>query len=139
MIYVDTSGVLAFLDGDDLHHEKACSAWGQVLEMDAGLIMTEYVRLESWSLIQRRLGLDAVRDFHQTLLPILQIHKVDETTFNLLCQNVLLSKRRKLSLVDLSSFDCMQKHGIEHALAFDRHFEEMGFSTPDRRDWLGSV
>jgi predicted nucleic acid-binding protein len=138
MVYVDTSGILAYLDGDDVHHKKASVAWEQVLEGEVGLMMTDFVRLESWSLIQRRLGLDAVRDFHRTLLPLMQIHKVDETSFDLLCRNVLLSKRRKLSLVDLSSFDCMQKHGIEHALAFDRHFGEMGFSTPEVKGWMGS-
>ena len=134
-MYVDTSGVLAFLDGDDLHHDRSRRAWEQAMESQARMIMTEYVRLESWSLIQRRLGLDAVQDFHQVLLPMMEVVRVDEPTFDLLCRQVLLSKRRKLSLVDLSSFDCMQTMGIEHALAFDKHFNEMGFQTPQQDAW----
>jgi len=130
MVYVDTSGVLAYLDGDDVHHAKARDAWDRVLSIETELIMTDCVRLECWSLIQRRLGLAAVQDFYQNLLPLIEVWTVDELTFDHLCRQVLLSKRRKLSLVDVSSFDCMRKHNLQYALAFDRHFDEMGFSTP---------
>ena len=97
--------------------------------------MTDWVRLECWSLIQRRLGLEAVADFHQIILKLCQIDTVDENRFELLSRQVLLSRRRNLSLVDLSSFDSMHLHGIKQAIAFDQHFTEQGFVTPDTAEW----
>jgi uncharacterized protein len=135
LVYLDTSGVLAYLDADDACHKPACSAWDSVLASGAGFLMTDWVRLECWSLVQRRLGLDAVADFHGIILRYCTIDWVDENRFELLSRQVLLSRRRDLSLVDLSSFESMQRHGIKRAIAFDRHFTEQGFVTPDLRDW----
>ncbi|MGB0744873.1 MAG: hypothetical protein ACPGSB_10160, partial [Opitutales bacterium] len=58
-----------------------------------------------------------------------------ESGFELLTRQVLLLKQKKLSLVDLSSFDCMQRLGLTHALAFDKHFDRQGFLTPKSQDW----
>jgi len=129
-VYLDTSGVLAFLDADDEFHDASVKAWGRVKEDGRSFVMTDYVRLECWSLLQRRLGHSAVEDFFSTILPLCRIYAVEEQDFPMLARQVLLSRRRDLSLVDLSSFDCMRRNGIIHALAFDRHFEEQGFSLP---------
>ena len=129
-VYLDTSGVLAFLDADDEFHDTSVKAWKRVKADGRGFVMTDYVRLECWSLLHRRLGLGAVEDFLSTILPLCRIHAVEEQDFTILARQVLLSRRRDLSVVDLSSFDCMRRNGITHALAFDRHFEEQGFSLP---------
>jgi len=43
-----------------------------------------------------------------------------------------VSRDSRLSLVDLISFAVMKREGIRQALAFDRHFEQAGFSLyPD--------
>lgn len=135
LVYLDTSGVLAYLDADDACHNPALSAWESVLTSGAAFLMTDWVRLECWSLVQRRLGLDAVGDFHAIILRYCTIDSVDENRFDLLARQVLLTKRRDLSLVDLSSFESMQRHGIKRAIAFDRHFTEQGFITPDLPEW----
>jgi len=76
IIYLDTSGILAFLDADDACHREAVLAWRKVIEDDVVLVMTDYVRLECWSLIQRRLGFEVLTDFHERLLPICEIEPV---------------------------------------------------------------
>ncbi|MGC9453046.1 MAG: type II toxin-antitoxin system VapC family toxin [Oceanipulchritudo sp.] len=134
-IYLDTSAVLAYLDADDECHAAAVAAWNRILDEGSFLVMTEWVRLECWSLVQRRLGMEAVKDFHGRILPCCRVDPVDENRFEQLAGQVLVSRRRDLSLVDLSSFDSMNRNAITHALAFDRHFNEQGFVTPDSPDW----
>lgn len=134
-IYLDTSGVLAFLNADDESHELAKQAWREVAGVKCGFVMTDYVRLECWSLVQRRLGIEAVSDFSRHILPLCQIEVVGEAGFELLSRQVMLMKRKKLSLVDLSSFECMQRLKLDRALAFDKHFVEQGFITPAAQGW----
>ena len=135
LIYLDTSGVLAYLDADDEYHDRASRAWATVLESGGVFFMTDWVRLECWSLVQRRLGIEAVTDFHEIILRQCTIDSVNGNRFDLLAGQVLLSRRRDLSLVDLSSFDSMRRHGIKRAIAFDQHFTEQGFVTPEMPEW----
>jgi predicted nucleic acid-binding protein len=135
LVYLDTSGVLAFLDSGDAHHKQAIKAWQIALERQTNLVLTDYVRLECWSLLQRRLGLAAVEDFMGEILPLCRVEVVGENNFMLLARQALLMQRKKLSLVDLSSFDCMQRLGVRRALAFDKHFVEQGYLTPTSADW----
>jgi predicted nucleic acid-binding protein len=130
LVYLDTSGVLAFLNLDDSCHKAARKAWRVVLEQDLTLVMTDYLRLEAWSLIQNRLGLEAVADFKTHILPSCRIEIVGEQGFEILNRQVLLGRRRNLSLVDLSSFDCMERLKITQAIAFDHHFTEHGYCLP---------
>jgi predicted nucleic acid-binding protein len=45
--------------------------------------------------------------------------------------DLLLERRRSsLSLVDASSFVVLRREGIDEVFAFDRHFEDAGFSFP---------
>lgn len=134
-VYLDTSGIVAFMDADDEFHGMAKAAWKDVLSTQGSLLTTDFVRLESWSLIQRRLGIEAVEDFYRTILPQCRVDPVGEDGFELLAGQVILGRRRSLSLVDLSGFACMRRHGIHRALAFDRHFSEQGFATPASDQW----
>lgn len=130
LVYLDTSGILAFLNRDDACHQAARAAWETALKQGLKMVMTDYVRLEAWSLIHNRLGLEAVADFRNHILPACRVETVGEQGFEILCRQVLLGRRRKLSLVDLSSFDCMTRLKITLAIAFDHHFTEQGFQLP---------
>lgn len=134
-VYLDASGILAMLDADDECHHIAAGAWQRMLASRMLFISTDYVRLECWSLIQRRLGMDALRDYHRRVLPLCVVDSVGEDGFASLAQQTTLANRRDLSLVDLSSFVCMQRRNLRHAFAFDRHFGEQGFVTPEERAW----
>ena len=135
-VYLDTSGILGMLDAGDEFHAPAAAAWNDLLDAGLEMVMTDYVRLESWSLIQRRLGLEAAEDFHQAILPLCSVRPVGETGFGFLARQAVLMKRRNLSIVDLSSFDCMRREGLRLAFAFDAHFDEQGFLTPQSPGWV---
>ena len=125
--FVDTSAFLAALDKGDQFHEAAARQWSVLAERKLELWTTDYVRLESWSLIQRRLGAEAVRVFQDDWLPLCKIHQVGPDGFERAAAQWRIAQRRNLSLVDLTSFDAMRQLAIRTALAFDSHFQEMGY------------
>ena len=60
-LFVDTSGLLAVLDRDDQYNGAANKAWQEILSSPEDLISTNYVLVETFALVQHRLGLDAAR------------------------------------------------------------------------------
>lgn len=125
--FVDTSAFLAALDKGDKFHAEAAKQWSVLAQGRTELWTTDYVRLESWSLIQRRLGPEAVMAFQDDWLPLCKIHQVGPDGFERAAAQWRIAQRRNLSLVDLTSFDAMRQLAIRTALAFDGHFKEMGF------------
>lgn len=126
-IFGDTSGFLALMDKDDAHHPAAFRAWRSYATESCVLWTTDYVRLESCSLIQRRLGAMALEDFHDKVLPVAAVSIVGEDGFERGFSQWRVARRRQLSLVDITSFDCMRRQSISRAFTFDRHFAEEGF------------
>jgi predicted nucleic acid-binding protein len=125
--FIDTSAFLAALDKGDRFHEDAAKKWSVLANHQSELWTTDYVRLESWSLIQRRLGAEAVMAFQDDWLPLCKIHEVGRDGFERATAQWRIAQRRNLSLVDLTSFDAMRQLAIRTALAFDQHFQEMGY------------
>jgi predicted nucleic acid-binding protein len=126
-IFVDTSGFFALLDRDDADHKKAKKIWSDVLNPENTLITSNYVIVESFALIQHRLGLEAVRGFHEDMLPLINIEWIDAEIHKFGVSALLAASRRKLSLVDCVSFETMRTLGIKTVFAFDPHFVELGF------------
>jgi len=126
-IFVDTSGFFALLDRDDADHKKARKIWSDVLNPENTLITSNYVIVESFALIQHRLGLEALRGFHEDMLPLINIEWIDAEIHKSGVSALLAASRRKLSLVDCVSFETMRTLGIKTVFAFDPHFAEQGF------------
>lgn len=127
MTFIDTSAFYAVLDRDDDNHQKARRLWNEVFSDDNTIVTSNYVLVESFTLIQHRLGLEAVRAFQEDVLPLISIEWVTETTHRSGVSALLAASRRKLSLVDCVSFELMRTLGIKTAFAFDPHFAEQGF------------
>ena len=126
--FVDTSGLYAVLDRDDRWHLRACDTWTELVA-EHDLLISNYVLVETFALLQNRLGVEAVRAVVQDVAPILNVHWVDEEDHGRSLEALLTANRRDLSLVDCMSFHIMRRHGIQTVFAFDRHFEEQGFVT----------
>ena len=127
-VFADTSGFLALMDKDDSHHAAAVGDWKTMAQNRCVLWTSDYVRLESCSLIQRRLGAGALREFHDHILPVATIMPVGEDGFERAFAQWRVAQHRHLSMVDLTSFDCMHRGKIPRAFTFDRHFQEQGFA-----------
>jgi len=131
VIFVDTSALYAVLDRDDQAHERARDAWTDWLSGEDGplLVTSNYVLVESFALLQARLGMEAVRAFHDAILPVLQVHWPTREDHEAATQALLIADRRRLSLVDCTSFQLMRRLGATRVFAFDRHFAEQGFDV----------
>lgn len=127
-LFVDTSALYALMDRDDRNHASAARFWS---ELDAAepLLTHSYVLVETAALVQRRLGVDALRVLVDELtLPISTVF-VDRTVHDAAVSGVLAAHKRQLSLVDMVSFELMRRAGVRAAFAFDEHFAQFGFDV----------
>ncbi|CUU34079.1 MAG: PIN domain-containing protein [Armatimonadetes bacterium] len=127
-VYLDTSAVLAVLNPNDKFHLSAREQWQTLLESATLLVCSNYVLLETLALVQRRMGLDAVRTVIADVVPILQVEWVSPTEHWAAVQLWLSLNRRQVSLVDCVSFVQMRRLGIQEVFTFDPHFAEQGFT-----------
>jgi len=126
-VFVDSSAFLAVLDADDENHPLARQIWEKILTTDTVLITTSYVLVETYALVQRRLGMDALRAFHEDIVPLLRIEWVGEELHQRGADALLTANSRNLSLVDCTSFAAMRRLGIKKVFTFDKHFSEQRF------------
>jgi len=61
------------LNPRDLFHAAARESWITFLEGEATLVCSNYVLVETIALVQRRMGLEAVRAFVEDVLPVIQV------------------------------------------------------------------
>ena len=126
-LFVDTSALLAFLDADQPRHAEVIDAWEGSITDDRTLFTSNYVLVESFALVQRRLGLEALRALADILVPMLRPLWIDEELHSAGVASLFAARRRKLSLVDCTSFELMRRHGLREALALDDDFARQGF------------
>lgn len=126
-VFIDTSALLAILDADDEHHKKAKGIWTGLISEEETIICSNYVLVETFALVQNRLGVEAVRTLQEDILSMIMVEGVNEVTHKAGVTGVLTAMRKKLSLVDCINFDIMRKLGIKKVFAFDPHFKEQGF------------
>ena len=128
-IFVDTSAFLAVLDADDEHHDSARKIWERLVFDDERMVCTNYNLVETFALVQRRLGMDAVRKLHEDIFPLLIIEWISADLHARSVAALLIAGRRNLSLVDCASFETMRRLGVDTTFSFDRNFDEQGFHT----------
>lgn len=125
--FADTSALYAVLDADDEFHNRARNGWSSLLSEDVPVVTTNYVLVETFALVQARLGMEAVRGLSDDLLPAVRTVWVTEEDHRGAVQALLAAGRRGLSLVDCASFLVMRRLGLRSAFTFDGDFEDQGF------------
>ena len=126
-IFVDTSALIAFLDADQPRYAEVIDTWDRAIADGKALFTSNYVLVESFALVQRRLGLEALRALADVLVPMLRVLWVDEELHAAAVASLFTAGRRKLSLVDCTSFELMRRRGLAEALALDDDFARQGF------------
>jgi predicted nucleic acid-binding protein len=127
-VFADTSGLYALLVGSEEGHAGVVRAFRNVVAEQRPLRTTSYVVVETVALLQRRVGLEAVRDFDDHVFPMLSVEWVSDELHRRGMRRVSRENRRRLSLVDCVSLEFMRQRAIEDVLGLDRHFEEAGYA-----------
>ena len=127
-VFVDTSGYFALLVQNDHMHIRAKENFSYFAEQNAQLVTSSFVLVETIALLQRRIGLAPVHDFNAKILPLLDVIWVNDKWYTCAMQRLFAQNNRNVSLVDCLSFEIMDSLEIKYAFAFDRHFEENGFT-----------
>ena len=128
-VFIDTSAFLAILNAGDRYHQQAREAWNELLNFEATLFTSNYILLETTALLQHRFGIEALRLFEGDLLPVVEIHWVDQPVHEQGVSALLAANRRDLSLVDCTSFEIMRQRGLKKVFTFDPHFVQLGFEA----------
>jgi predicted nucleic acid-binding protein len=127
-VFVDTSFFVALLDDDDDVHGDAVVHWQRVAEERLPVLTSNYVVVEAGAVLQRRLGVPAMREFMRQILEPVALEWVTREDHEHAVEALLVADRRNLSLVDCVSFEVMRRLDIRECLAFDQPFAEQGFS-----------
>jgi predicted nucleic acid-binding protein len=127
-VFVDTSFLVALLDEDDPRYADALRLWRRVEAERLSVITSNYVVLEACAVLQRRLGVPAMRKLVRQILDPVALEWVTRDDHERAVEALLVADRRNLSLVDCVSFEIMRRLEFRECLAFDHHFVEQGFS-----------
>ena len=126
-VFVDTSAFLAMLDRAQRRHEEVANAWREVVAAGRPLVTSNYVLVESFALLQRRVGMEAVRVLVARFLPLVETVFATDQVHAAATSAFLTADRRRLSFVDCVSFELMRRRGIGEALSLDADFQREGF------------
>ena len=125
-VFVDTSAIYALLAEDDECHRAARVAAHSLRELGANLVTSSFVVLETVSLLQARIGVEAVRVFYADMLPLLRILWIDEGLLHRAMDALLAASERRVSLTDWTSITLMRDRGIALSFAFDEDLARHG-------------
>jgi uncharacterized protein len=122
-VLVDTSALMALLVPSDAAHARAKRAFARLRDKEAVLVITSYALLETYALLERRLGLDAVQAFRERFAPLLEVVWVDALRHEAGLDLMLQRRPGGISLADAVSILVARDSRVDEVFAFDRHFE----------------
>jgi uncharacterized protein len=126
-LFVDTSGLYALLVGTEQDHPAVLDAFRAAAERGRRMVTTNYVIVETASLLQHRIGLAPVRDLQERILPLITVHWISSALHQRAVERLFRTDKRKLSLVDVVSFLVMDAEGLTDVLGLDPDFATEGF------------
>jgi predicted nucleic acid-binding protein len=131
-VFVDTSALYPLLVRTDEDHELVARTFRRLLDDGRALTTSNYVLLETTAVLQHRLGLAPVHDLEAHIVPLLQVLWVNGDLHRTAVQRLFRANLRQVSLVDCSSFELMDAHGIRDAFALDDDFPRQGYRVLPR-------
>ena len=129
-VFLDTSGIVAAMNNKDANHEKAKQIFHQLAEEKSVLLITNYIRAETYALLLQRAGKKVALNFlaDKSWVTEWVDPEDEEKAVNILYQY----EDKDFSLTDATSFVIMNRLGIKEAVYFDRHFRQYGIHLPSR-------
>lgn len=127
-LFVDTSTFYAAVDAGDIDHGLA----KRLLATHEPMLTTDHVLLETWLLIQRRLGHVAAEHFWRGTLPVVDIEMVQPADLEKALEIGAAFADQGFSIVDRTSFAVMLRLGTHRVASLDKDFAVFRFGP--RRD-----
>ncbi len=129
-LFVDTSVFYAVADRSDRSNVRAKS----IIAADERLLTTDHVLVETWLLIQRRLGAPAADRFWRgTRGGVIGIETVSAADLDAAFSIGEAFPDQSFSIVDRTSFVALQRLGVYRVASFDRDFAIFRFGPRRQR------
>lgn len=130
-VFADTGYWIALLNPDDSLNARArelTTIWQDETIVTTEMVFTELLNHESRGGVYKRL-LTAQAVSTWTARPLVEVVPQTTNQFHNALERYRARPDHAWSLVDCASFILMEERGIQEALAFDRHFEQAGFTA----------
>lgn len=126
-VFVDTSALMAITETRNVNHRRASATCDRLVCAQNRLVTSNYIMVETFSLLQRRVGVSYSRRLTNEVLPKMSVGWVNEPLYDVGVASILPLARRDLSLVGCVRLEVMRRHGIRQAFAFAEHFAQPEF------------
>jgi len=129
-MFLDSSGLFAFLAKNDDKHKKASIIIRKSVKNGVHLITTDYILDETATLLKARGFMHIVPNLFDGIMSskACRIEWMDQDIFNMTKAMFLRYKDKSWAFTDCFSFIIMKNLGITDALTKDSHFLEAGFT-----------
>ncbi|MBI4237890.1 MAG: PIN domain-containing protein [Deltaproteobacteria bacterium] len=130
-LFVDTSAWKALVDAKEKSHDRVRREFERCQRERVGLVTTDYVLSETFTLLRLRCSHDVAVQFGDMLFAS-HVTKVQPITADQFRQAWAVFGRyadKAFSFVDCTSFVVMEQQKLREALALDAHFTQYGFRT----------
>ena len=125
-VLVDTTAFLSLLDAGHSQHRFLRDVLALELEADATLVVTNYIVLETFDVVRRRLGVESLRLFAREILPAFDVVWVRPDDHALALEMLLACGPKPPTLVDCTSFVVARRLGLSQCIALDTRFADEG-------------
>jgi predicted nucleic acid-binding protein len=118
-LFVDTSAFYAAADRGDRGHERAAEA----LTSGDPLVTTDHVLIETWFLLDARLGRHVSQAFWSTIRKgAAEVATVGPSDLDRAWATAERFADQSFSIVDMTSFAVMERLALTRVASLDRHF-----------------
>jgi predicted nucleic acid-binding protein len=129
-VFVDSLFLVALLGEDDPRYADALRLWRRVEDERLSALTSNHVGLEAWAVLQRRLGVPAMRRLVRQILEPVALEWVTRDDHERAVETLVVADRQWPSMVDCVSLQVMRRLDIRECLAFDQQVAEQGFVSP---------
>jgi predicted nucleic acid-binding protein len=128
-VFLDTSGLVAWINQDDRWHDGASRQWAVLIAHRVPLVTTSLVLVEIGDGLSRLHLRSLAAKVNRQLLSAPQVEVVHVTPELQAAGWKLFDERpdKEWGITDCISFSVMANRRISQAFTVDRHFEQAGF------------
>jgi len=127
-VFIDTGAFLAISDNSDNSHSIATKTFHEVIEQNAKFHTSNFVIDETITLIRARVGHKAAESFIKAFNSSnTKQHYVNKDVESRAIDIFTKYRDKDFSFTDCTSFALIDKHRIDAAMSFDKHFSQYGY------------